>query len=179
MSFKFNSLFKSAAVALLCGFLAACQTTGLKPGSIHTSYAPSGWTKRTSHGITGYVCEAPRCKSDRAIGYGPIRVSGNLEEAIKNNVFSPELFNAIDNVYTIASKGREKLRITGKVVRKDYAGLDFNGYFPSDSGRVYITGRVVVQDSRASVLFAIARSQGVANSYFKQYMGATTIKRVP
>ncbi|MBN9671284.1 hypothetical protein [Roseibium aggregatum] len=170
---------KFLALLLVCGLLSACQTSGLKPGSIQTSYAPSGWTKRTANGITGYVCHVPRCKSDRAIGYGPIRIRGNFEEAIKSNEFSPELFNAISNVYTIASKGQWKLRATRRIVRKDYAGLDFAGYVPTRSGRVYAKGRLIVQNNRASALFALARSQGLANSYFSKYMGATSIKRIP
>ena len=179
MSIKLKSILKVVAVTLFCGLLAACQTTGLKPGSIQSNYAPSGWTKKSAHGITGYVCHAPRCKSDRAIGYGPIRVNSNFEEDIKNNEFSVKLFNAVSNVYTVASKGQEKLKMTRRVIRKDYAGLDFNGHFTGSQGRVYIKGRVIVQGDRASVLFAIARSQGLANTYFNRYMGATTIKRIP
>jgi hypothetical protein len=179
MFLKIQSTAKFTIFALLCGFLAACQTSGLKPGSIQSSYAPSGWTKKSSNGITGYVCAVPRCKSDRAIGYGPIRVSGNFEQGIKNGEASKELFNAVFNVYNVASKGQEKLTITRKVVNKNYAGFDFKGYFPTKRGRIWIKGRLIVQDNRGSVLFSMARSQGLANTYFRKYMGSTTIKRLP
>ncbi|ASP33422.1 hypothetical protein [Labrenzia sp. VG12] len=179
MSFQSKSILKTVAVTLLCGLLAACQTTGLKPGSIQTNYAPAGWTKKTSNGFTGYVCHAPRCKSDRLIAHGPVKVSGDMEKAIKDGVLSRELFNAIANVYNIASKDQEKITITRRVVKKDYAGFDFTAYFKDREGRIWMTGRFIIQDNRGSVLVAASRSRSVANTYFKRYLSNTTIKRLP
>ena len=174
-----QSIIKAAAAILLCGILAACQTTGLKPGSIQTNYAPSGWTKKSSNGFTGYVCEVPKCKSDRLIAQGPLKVTGDAEQAIKDGVLSRELFNAVANVYNIAAKDQAKLNITRRVVKKNYAGFDFSGYLRDRKGRIWMTGRFIIQDNRGSVLVSAARSRSVANTYFKRYLNRTTIRRVP
>lgn len=179
MFFNFGFFLKAAAFAILCGLLAACQTSGLKPGSIQTNYAPSGWTKKSSNGFTGYVCEAPKCKSDRLIAHGPIKVTGDAERAIKEGVLSRELFNAVANVYNVAAKGQQKLTITRRVVKKDYAGFDFSGYFADRKGRVWMTGRFIIQNNRGSVLVSASRSRSVANTYFERYLNNTTIRRVP
>ncbi|MBG6165162.1 hypothetical protein IWQ54_004851 [Labrenzia sp. EL_195] len=176
---KLRNFTKTGLMILLCGLLAACQTSGLKPGSIQTNYAPSGWTKKTKNGVTGYICQPPVCKSDRAIGYGPIRVSGNFEKEIKENDISAELFNAVANVYNVAAKGKTRMSITRRVVTKTYAGFDFSGYIHDRKGRVWLKGRFVVQENRGSVIFSGARSRSVANTYFNRYIRNTTIRRLP
>lgn len=180
MHFNYKSLFNILSAISLCVMLAACQTGGLKPGSIQTNYRPSGWTAKQANGITGYICKIPACKVNQAIGYGPVKVKGNVEKYVRSGHISKKLLNAIANVHNVAANGHEKLTVSKKVVTESYSGFDFGGYFKDQTGKKHwVKARAIFQDNRGSVIFSVSTSRNAANRNFSKYMGTTTIKRLP
>jgi hypothetical protein len=179
MSFRFSSIFKAASIVLLCGLLAACQTSGLKPGSISSSFAPKGWASKQSGNKTVYVCLPPKCKSPEVVVVGPIKVKGDVETAIRQNLLSAELMNAVGNIANVASKGEVRFKTKRRVVTKTYTGFDMTARYRTDKGNLYVSGRVIFQNDRGSAIASFAKSSSRANANLSRFLKQTTIRRVP
>jgi len=170
---------KFLALILLCGLLAACQTSGLKPGSIQTSFAPSGWAKKPDGNKTIYYCKPSVCKSLLGVVVGPVRIRGDVETAIRENIISTELLRALDNVVNIASKGSARLTTERRVIKKTYSGFDLSARFKTSRGYYYAAARVFVQSNRGSMVASFAKSRGTAKANLRRYLSQTKIRRVP
>lgn len=171
-------IYKIVGITVICGFLAACQTSGLKHGAIQSSFAPQGWTKTHERGFTFYQCARNVCGSKQAVAVGPVRVTGNIEEAIRSGELDAKLMNAIANVYNVASDGREKYKITRRIVKKDYSGFDVSARFRTSKGTVYAYARAFTQANRGSMVASFAYSSGKARSNFNAYLARTKVRRV-
>ncbi|WP_417671737.1 hypothetical protein [Roseibium sp.] len=174
-----NQFIKLAAIAGACLLLAACQTAGLKPGSIQSTYAPTGWERVNSGRYSGYACKRPTCKSDQAVVTIALGGEANLEAAIKSGELSKELANAIFNVDGVASKGTRHLKFTRKIITKDYSGFDVSGYLKTPKGKLSIEGRVFVQKNRSTGVASYAFSRKLARSNLRQYLARTSVRRLP
>ncbi|MBO9459406.1 hypothetical protein [Labrenzia sp. R5_0] len=179
MSFRFSFIFKSVSIALLCGFLAACQTTGLKPGSISSSFAPKGWASKQNGNKAVYVCLPSTCKSPEVVVVGPIEVKGDTESAIRQNLISAELMNAVGNIANVASKGQVRLKTNRRVVTKSYSGFDMTARYRTDKGNVYVAARIIIQNDRGSTVASFATSSSRAKTNLDRFLKQTTIKRLP
>lgn len=179
MHLSINSLAKIASITFLCLTLAACQSTGLKPGSIATSFAPAGWASQTKGNTTVYVCLPSTCKQPEMVVIGPMKVSGNVEEAIRENVLSAELMNAIDNVVNVAAKGKIKFSTDRRIVTKTYSGFDLSSRIRTRDGYDYGAARVIIQNNRGTMVASFAKSQSRAKSNLKRFLQQTTIHRLP
>ena len=174
-----KSVFKTLAAAFLCLALAACQTTGLKPGSLTTNYAPKGWVSKKSGNTTVYACHPSVCKSPQLLAVGPLKVRGDVETAIRSGLLSKELMNALDNVVNVASRGSVKLKTDRKIVTKTYSGFDVSARFKTASGTLYLAGRIIVQHDRGSMIVSFAKSRATAKSNLNRFLKRTTIRRQP
>jgi len=179
MSSKLNSVFKAAAIVIVCGLLAACQTSGLKPGSLTTDFSPKGWVSKKSGNKTVYVCLPSVCKTPQVVVVGPVKVRGDVETAIREDIFSAELMNAVNNVINVAAKGSVRFRTDRRVVTKTYSGFDMSARFKSRSGHDHGAARIIIQNDRGSVVASFARSRSRAKANLRRFLNQTTVRRVP
>ncbi|MCK7615675.1 hypothetical protein [Roseibium sediminicola] len=179
MSFQFNSIFRAAALVIFCGLLAACQTSGLKPGSLNTSFAPKGWVSQKSGNKAVYVCLPSVCKTPQIVVVGPAKVRGDVEAAIREDILSAELMNAVDNLVNVAAKGQVRFKTDRRVVTKTYTGFDLSARFKTKSGYDYGAARLIFQDNRGSVVASFAKSRSTAKTNLRRFFQQTTVRRVP
>jgi hypothetical protein len=179
MFLNFGTFSKTLAIAAVCGLLAACQTSGLKPGSLTTDFAPKGWLSETRGNKSVYVCPPSICKSPQVVVVGPVKVRGNVEQAIREDIISRELMNAIDNLVNVASKGQARFSTDRRVVTKTYTGFDMSAFWRSRDGNIYGNARVIVQNDRGSIVASFAKSRSAARANLQRFLRRTTIRRVP
>lgn len=179
MSFQLKPIFRAAAVILFCGLLAACQTSGLKPGSLDTSFAPKGWVSKKSGNKAVYVCQPSVCKSPQIVVVGPAKVRGDVETAIREDILSAELMNAVGNLINVAAKGQVRFKTDRRVVTKTYSGFDLSARYKTSKGNVYAAARVIVQDNRGSVVASFAKSSSTARANLRRFLKQTTVRRLP
>ncbi|WP_269581292.1 hypothetical protein [Roseibium sp. Sym1] len=179
MSYQFKSVFKAAAIVVVCGLLAACQTSGLKPGSISTGFSPKGWVSEKSGNKTIYVCLPSVCKSPQVVLVGPVKVRGDVETAIRDDVFSAELMNAVGNVINVAAKGQVRFKTERRVVTKTYSGFDMSARFKTRSGYDHAAARIIVQNNRGSAVASFAKNRATAKANLRRFLKQTTVRRVP
>ncbi|WP_428650196.1 hypothetical protein [Roseibium sp.] len=178
MSFKLNSIAKAASVILICGLLAACQSTGLKPGSLTSSFAPKGWVARQNGTKAIYFCSPSVCKSPEAVIVGPMKINGDVETAIRQGLLSKELMNALENVINVASKGEVRFTTERRIVTKTYSGFDLATRFKTDKGYVYGSMRLLIQNDRGSMVASFAKSRAKAKANLKRFLNRTTVRRL-
>jgi len=179
MSFQFKSIIRAAAIVLFCGLLAACQTNGLKPGSLDTNFAPKGWVSKKSGNKAVYVCLPSVCKTPQIVVVGPAKVRGDVEAAIREDVLSAELMNAVDNLINVAAKGQVRFNTDRRVVTKTYTGFDLSARFKTRNGYDYGAARLIFQDNRGSVVASFAKSRATARANLRRFLKQTTVRRVP
>lgn len=170
---------KFLALLLVCGLLSACQTSGLKPGSIQSSYTPNGWAKTSQGGKTIYYCKPTVCKTPQGVVVGPVKVRGDVETAIRENIISTELLRALDNVVNVATKGSMRFNTERKIVTKSYSGFDMSARFKTRYGTYYGAARVFVQNNRGSMAASFAKSRSAAKANLRRYLSQTRIQRIP
>ncbi len=178
MFFKLNSIVKATSLILICGLLAACQSTGLKPGSFSSSFAPRGWVSQQNGNKAIYYCPPSVCKSLEAVIIGPMKVTGDVETAIRQGVISKELMNALDNVINVASKGDVRFTTERRVVTKTYSGFDLSTRFKTDKGYVYGALRIIVQNNRGSAVASFALTRAKAKANLDRFLKQTTVRRL-
>lgn len=178
MFLNIHSIAKSVSIALICGLLTACQTSGLKPGSLTTSFAPKGWTVTQDGAHTVYVCQPSVCKSPEVVIVGPAKVRGDVETAVRDDHISAELMNALDNVINVASKGKVHLSTDRRIVTKTYSGFDMSARFKAKDGYVYGALRIFFQNDRGSAVASFATSRSRAKANLSRFLKQTTISRV-
>jgi len=179
MSINITSIFKIAAITLLCGLLAACQTTGLKPGSLTTNFAPKGWVSKKSGNKDVYICLPSVCKTPQVVVVGPAKVRGDVEAAVREDILSADLMNAVGNVINVAAKGSVRFKTDRRVVTKTYTGFDMSARFRSATGYDYAAARVIFQNNRGSVVASFAKSRGTAKVNLRRFLQQTTVRRIP
>lgn len=177
---KTRNFIRAAVAVLICGFLAACQTTGLKPGSIESNFAPRGWQSESRGGKTIYYCMPSVCGSPQGLVVGPMKVSGDVEAAIREDILSTELLNAMDKVVNIAAKGDFRVSTDRRIVRKNFSGFDMSARMKDRNGRyVYAAARLIIQNDRGSMIASFATSRARARSNLHRFLNQTTIRRLP
>ncbi|MEE4011628.1 hypothetical protein V1T76_06195 [Roseibium sp. FZY0029] len=110
---------------------------------------------------------------------GPIKVEGDVETAIRQNLLSAELMNAVGNIANVASKGQVRFKTNRRVVTKTYSGFDMTARYRTDKGNVYVSARIIVQNDRGSAVASFATSSSRANANLSRFLKQTTIRRVP
>ncbi|MEJ8475480.1 hypothetical protein [Roseibium algae] len=171
---------KFVAVAVACLFVAACQTSGLKPGSLETSYAPAGWVQKDKGKKSYYVCPPNQCKSLQLIAVEPSDVKGNAEQAIRANILSSGLLKEIGNSVNRASQGKLKLLSQKRIVKKNYSGFEVNFVIKGRNGKtLFFASRLIVQGDRGSEVISVATSQRTAQANLNNFMRKTSIQRLP
>ncbi|MCA1299985.1 hypothetical protein [Stappia indica] len=159
--------------------LAACQTTGLKPGAITSSFAQPGWIATKIDGKTTYVCSPSRCRSPQVIVLVNKRFRGDLETAIRRDFVSAELFRAMSGVISVASKKAINITSIRKVGTRDYVGFDYLVTLRNRRGeRLYLAAREIVQQDRGVMIISMATSSKLARANLRSYLAQTRIRRV-
>ncbi len=177
---KLRNFTKTGLMVLLCGLLAACQTSGLKPGSIDSSFAPSGWQSESRGGKTIYFCMPSVCGSPQGVVIGPMKVRGDAEAAIREDILSTELLKAMDKVVNIAAKGDFRMSTDRRIVKKNFSGFDMSARLKDRNGRnVYAAARLIIQNDRGSMVASFATSRARARSNLRRFLNQTTIRRLP
>lgn len=175
---KIQLITKTVAAILLCGILAACQTTGLKPGSIDTRFPIAGWAKAQKGGTTVYVCTV--CSSPQLIATSPAKVSGNVETAIREGILTTGLLREVDKSVSKLSKGAIQSKSRRKITSKTYSGFEFVYRFKEPGKKpIYMAGRSIVQNDRGMQISSYATSASIAKQNLRRYLANTTIRRVP
>ncbi|MES0810824.1 hypothetical protein ABLO27_15175 [Roseibium sp. SCPC15] len=173
-----RSFAKTVLLVLICGLLAACQTTGLKPGSVETRFPVDGWIKAQKGNSTIYACV--KCKTPQIILTGPSKVTGDVESAIRADVLSTGLLSEIDKTVTKLSSGAIRSLSRRKITTKNYSGFEFV-YRIQEPGKkpIYLAGRSIVQNDKGMQISSYAASANVAKANLRKYLANTTIRRLP
>jgi len=159
--------------------LAACQTTGLKPGALDTDFPPAGWITRTSGGTTAYLCPRERCKTPQLVSVSPMKIRGNVEDAIRNNVFNAQLMAAFDNLVEVASKRAVTFGKRRRISTRTYSGFETMMTVRNDKGKkLYIAIRHIIQKDRGVTVGSASFSRSLARRNLRRYLAQTTIRRV-
>jgi hypothetical protein len=170
---------KICIVTVAALFLAACQTTGLKPGAIETSFPPSGWVTERKGNKTFYLCPKTKCKSPQGVAVVPIKVRGDVESAIRRDALSAELVDSFYNVLEVASKRAISSSPHRKIKTRTYTGFEHTMTFKDRRGRrVYLAIRDIIQKDRGVFVAGFSRNKGVAQRNLRRYLAQTNIRRV-
>ncbi|WP_040617109.1 hypothetical protein [Roseibium sp. TrichSKD4] len=173
-----NSFTKFLILTSLCLFLAACQTTGLKPGSIQTNFPPQGWQTVTKGSDTLYLCRT--CKTKQAVVITPAEVSGNVEGAIRANIISAGLISEIGKSASRASGGALKQISSRRITNANYSGIEWVFRVQARGEKpLYVAARAIVQNDRGITVASFAYSSSIAKSNLRRYLANTTIRRLP
>ena len=170
---------KILAVTIAALFLAACQTTGLKPGAIDTSFPPSGWVTERKGNKTFYLCPKTKCKTRQGVAIVPLKIRGDAETAIRRNVLTAELFDAAYNFLEVASKRAVSSSPHRKIQTRTYTGFEHVMTFKDRNGRrLYVAIRDIVQKDRGVFVASFSFNRGVAQRNLRRYLAQTTVRRV-
>ncbi|SDU23017.1 hypothetical protein [Stappia sp. ES.058] len=170
---------KICIVTVAALFLAACQTTGLKPGAIETGFPPSDWVTERKGNKIFYLCPKTKCKSPQGVAAVPLKIRGDAEAAIRQNVLSAELFDAAFNFLEVASKRAVSSSPHRKIETRTYTGFEHMMTFKDRRGRrIYVAIRDIIQKDRGVFIAGFSRNKGVARRNLRRYLTQTTIRRV-
>lgn len=158
--------------------LAACQTTGLKPGSLTSTFNPDGWHTKHKGNATYYFCPRTKCSKPQSIIVAPAKIKGQFEAAIKNDIISKDLVEAIGKSISIASKGRIKSSKLRKIVNKNYSGFEQLETVTIGTKKLYFQSRSIVQNNRGTIIISVATSPATAQRNLNRFMASTQIKRL-
>lgn len=176
-STRAKSLSKIVASCALMLFLAACQTTGLKPGNLQSNFAPAGWVSKKSGKTITYLCLPYVCKTYQAVSVQPMKVKGNAEEAIRNDVLSKELVDSLLRTLKIASKGKISASPVRKISTKAYSGFEAVAKVKTASGYIYFAERQIIQGNRGTKVISVSHNRSTALRNLRRYMARTKISR--
>lgn len=172
-------LIRFSAVVLAGALLTACQTGGLKPGSVKSNYSPAGWVEISRGGNTLHACPIEKCKTPQAVLVGPIDIGGDVETAIRKDILSAGLLKEVDRSISRATDGQLVVTSRRKVVTKTYSGFEATIKITADNGKaVYVATRSIVQNDRGMQISSISTSEATARANLNSYLARTTIKRV-
>ncbi|MTH95742.1 hypothetical protein [Roseibium sp. RKSG952] len=176
----YNLVRNVFTAGFLCLFLAACQTTGLKPGSIETAFAPKGWISTQKGSDTIYTCLPNTCKSRQLIVVSPLKVKGSAEQAIRENILSAGLMSEVGKSVARATDGGVKTLSTKRITNDTYSGFEMLFQFSAPGRKpVYAAARFIVQNDRGTGVASIGPSAKVAKANLRRYLASTTIRRLP
>lgn len=176
-SLPFYKLVKSIAALSLLLVLAACQTTGLKPGNLKSSFAPAGWEMVKRGQQTIYACPPTQCKRLQAVQVEPLKIRGDAEEAVRRNILSKQLMNSLLNVLKVESKGIVHPYPVRKITTRAYSGFEYSAKIKTQLGDVYFVGRWIFQGNRGVGVTSAATSRKVATRNLRRYLSKTRISR--
>ncbi|MTI45171.1 hypothetical protein JM93_01450 [Roseibium hamelinense] len=160
--------------------LAACQTAGLKPGSIQTSFPPAGWNTERKGNEIAYVCSPNTCRTKQAVFVSPIKVKGDAEAAVRSDIFSAGLMRELGKSLNRASKGGIQTLSTQKVTTSAYSGFDFVYRITPNFGEPqYLAARFIIQADRGVAIGSISPSRQTAQANLRKYLASTTVRRLP
>lgn len=172
-----RSVAKALAALSLLLVLAACQTTGLKPGNVQSGYAPAGWKVQSKGAKTFYLCPRTLCKKPQLVVTGPLKVRGNAETAIRQNVLSKDIVDAVYNVLNVASKGKVVVSPVRRIVTPTYSGFESHIRLKTKVGTIHIASRDILQKDRGMTVVSAATSKSIASRNLRRYLQKTKIVR--
>lgn len=172
--------WQKIALVLFAGLmLAACQTTGLKPGALNTDFPPAGWMTKRNGNATAYFCRRPACREPQIVVISPTRQRGNVEEAIRRNVINSALVDSLFNVVKVASRKQITASSARKIITPTYSGFEYLVTVSNRKGeKIHLASRDVIQQDRGVTVVSAARSPGIAKRNLARFFARTTIQRV-
>lgn len=172
--------WRKIALALFAGLvLAACQTTGLKPGALKTGFPPDGWATAYDGNKTIYYCARPACREPQLVGLVPRRQKGDVEEAIRRNVLSSAVVDSLFNVLKVASRERITASKSRRITTPTYSGFELMLTVTDRKGEtVHVAIRDIIQRNRGVAVMSMAKSSGLARRNLALFLAQTTIQRV-
>ncbi|PLW75590.1 hypothetical protein [Cohaesibacter celericrescens] len=168
-------MVRAVSVFVLLFAVSACQTTGIDATNLKTQFASDGWSMHKKGKVQVYECRS--CKTPQFVLIDPIKVRGDVEEAIRANVLSKELMNAVANVIKVASKGAYQASPVKKIATPTYSGFEIVGRFKTGKGMFYVASRSIIQQNRGSNVVSIASNRGVAVRNLKRFFATSKITR--
>jgi hypothetical protein len=173
----FRKSIKAVAAFSLLFVLAACQTTGLKPGNLQSGFSPAGWETLKKGQETYYFCLPANCRTLQIVEVGPIKVKGNMESAIRQNILSKQIVDSVLGVVKATSRGKIQPYPVRKISTPTYSGFEFGGKIQSQKRSLYLVGRWIIQENRGIAVTSVSTSRKVAAQNLRRYISQTRISR--
>uniref|UniRef100_UPI003BA9A11A hypothetical protein n=1 Tax=Stappia sp. TaxID=1870903 RepID=UPI003BA9A11A len=165
---------------LLAGlFLAACQTAGLKPGALTTTFPPKGWSSQKVGSVTTYECPKATCGQRQTVLVKPGKVHGDVESAIRRGKLNTELLASFLKFVHVATDKKVSFSATRRITTPTYSGFQFVVTTRNRRGkRFYMATRIVTQNNRGVQVQSFAHSRALAVRNLERYFANTRIRRV-
>lgn len=179
--FAFIPAFARKAIPLAFAglLLAACQSSGLKPGAMTTvGFPPAGWETEVSGSEIMYFCDRA-CKRPQGIIVSPVDAPSLTEAALRDPEFRTKVLDAYMNAISIEHYEAVVFGSSKKTVSKNFANLEMNGYFKTNIGLVYFNAYYLVQGERKTGVFSFAFDKATAARNIKLFGQNTRVVRIP
>lgn len=180
--FAFIPAFARKAIPLAFAglLLAACQSSGLKPGAMTTvGFPPAGWeTVHASSNETLYICRTA-CKKEQLVLVGPLRDLPGAESDLRQPAFRTTLLDAYLNVIEEEEYGDVQFDPSRKSFTNNFANLELSGNYTTKKGRAYFSLFVLTQGDRRTGVLSLARDKATAARNIKLFGQNTRVVRIP
>ncbi|CTQ76725.1 hypothetical protein [Roseibium alexandrii] len=167
---------KAIKLLTLTLLLVGCQT-GLKEGTLVSSFPPEGWETTVTDSRTQYLCNPPACASTELILVDDLPIAGLSEKLIRDGKVGPDVVAKVDAYVTKARKGAYKAEAALPVSTDSYAGFRHKATLTEDGKIIFMAGQSIVQGSRGVIVLSLAHDNETAERNLNSYLIATKVER--